>query len=370
MRPPRSLALLVVILLSALSLPLVLCHALAAPTALASPVPVASKSDVPTGQPVSVAATAPGLIVVARQGVTTGPPSTGHSDFGAADPLSTPLLTPMLTLRNAGRKPITIERLQTSCGCTSALLGPEGAAFPKSLVPGEQADVRVTVSTGSLHGTIFKTVAVYARGSDAPAATLETHARLQNSVVPSATPLDFGRVSAGTTYSLPLTMTLDPRLLKPGGPANLFSFNPDVNVTQAAAAKMSSTSQVATSQMAARAVAHAYTVTLSPHAPIGRLYGTLSLPAMPSSSQACHAVFVTGEVFGKMSASPTTILFGLVPAGQTASRQVALFAGPALLAGAAVTSDSPWLSAHVSPSHSGSKVVLEVTFSPLPRLVG
>src|SRR5438045_1365829 len=64
-----------------------------------------------------------GLTVVAKDGVTSDQASVGRVDMGAVDSLSTPKVEKDFVLRNDRKAPITIGRLQPTCGCTSVLLG-------------------------------------------------------------------------------------------------------------------------------------------------------------------------------------------------------------------------------------------------------
>ena len=82
------------------------------------------------------------LTVVARDGVKSENPAVGQLDLGAVDSFSKPKIEQDFILRNDRKAPITVGRLQPTCGCTSVILG-EGTEATKTLAPGEEVKVRV-----------------------------------------------------------------------------------------------------------------------------------------------------------------------------------------------------------------------------------
>lgn len=62
--------------------------------------------------------------------------------------------------KNAGRQPVTIQDVHTSCGCTTATLE------KKTYAPGEEGDIKAVFTTAGHSGTEEKTI--FVQSSDAP----------------------------------------------------------------------------------------------------------------------------------------------------------------------------------------------------------
>ena len=282
---------------------------LAAPQDSHSPFQRPSRS----GEPGPIQGPSP-LIVAAQQHITDNGPNHGGSDFGVVDPLSTPRLSQVFMLQNDGKTPLVIERLQSSCGCTRAFLGKEGNTTSKTLASGETVEVRVAVDVTHFQGAILKHVWVYVQGNPAPAATLDISAQIPPVITAVPSALDFGRVSAGTSRSLPLTVTVDARLLRAGMLPALISSNPDVQVQLMAHRMLPSVplspSITGSKTMTRSAVRGTYRVTILPQAHIGHIFGGLSfasgtpvaadgkaLPAAPQGALPL-TIFLAGLVSG------------------------------------------------------------------------
>jgi len=177
--------------------------AIAVATVPASAAPPASVTQ--TGAPNASPVPPSTLAIVATSGVTVGAPEVAgmkvaKADLGVISPTSGGTVTAVFTLRNEGSKPVTITRVQTSCGCTSAVVQPEGNASPAqaealpstggpvTLAPGGTASVRLTLHTDALHaGPISKAAFVYTtdRPVGQPAARLSLIGILDPGVSPS-----------------------------------------------------------------------------------------------------------------------------------------------------------------------------------------
>jgi hypothetical protein len=102
------------------------------------------------------------------------PASTGSTsyDFGKVNQGSTAPLLHKFFLKNANAAPVVVERVQVSCGCTTATLG-GGAALPDTLAPGKVLEVDTSVDPLRLYaGAVEKSVAVYLVGQAAPGAMI------------------------------------------------------------------------------------------------------------------------------------------------------------------------------------------------------
>jgi hypothetical protein len=81
-------------------------------------------------------------------------------DFGRALPGKT--LRKEFTLRNLGDRPLVIENVSTTCGCTAALLG------EKTLAPGRATPLAVTLQTRDSRGRVERKVLVRSNDAKSP----------------------------------------------------------------------------------------------------------------------------------------------------------------------------------------------------------
>ena len=337
------------------------------------------------------------LSVVAADGVKSDAPSVGKLDLGAVDSLAMPKIEHDFVLRNNGKAPLTIERIQPTCGCTSVLMGEKETT--KTLAPGEEVKVHVEVDVTRFHGAIRKAVRAY--GADNTLlATMEVAAVIQDPVTFSSRQIDFGRVNFGTGATFPLDVTLSPRLLDKRVLPKLVSTNPNIQITPV---EDKATAKATTPTSTASNVRR-YTVALAPTAPIGQLTGmlTFALPEADAAIVEGHTqekpaansvaantvaantvaandvaarlntaletamVAVTGEVVGKISANPNMVIFGAAKEAQVTLTG----ASPAVLKNLKVTSPSPWVKARVLTPAKAEAVAtlntatLELTLDP------
>ncbi len=291
-------------------------------------------------------------------------PAAAQYSFGQISVLDNAPIAHTFVLRNEGKGPLTIEQVQTSCGCTNAVLGDgKTQTLPFTLEAGGTAQVHVAVDPAHLNtGLVRKDVWVYVRGLNAPR-TLEIAGTLQPAASFSPATLDFGQVKAGDAHPLRLTVTLDPRLAAKT-PVQLASSDPDIRITPA---KEVTTGKDAGGKGQDMASVRVYQVALAPQAHLGLLTGMLSLipQTATDNSRALAGSFVpvTGEVTGSLSARPSLISFGTVQAGQAATQDV-LLTGPASLTPdkVKVICGSPSLTAKVTGQ--AGQLHLQVSVSP------
>jgi hypothetical protein len=339
-----------------------------------------------------------GISVIAKGAVTTPAVNVAHVDAGDVNALDTPNLVQTFELKNAGSGPLTIDRLQTSCHCTMAQIAAEGQAqpvrgsgLPMTLAAGEVAMVRVSVDLGILPpDELNKIVAVYLQGASQPAALLEITGVLTPSVTLTPALIDFGQAAGGRAHTLLVTASADPRLAVAGNLPPLVCSSPAIKVSE---------QPQATPAQTGHWMARTYEVTLPKTMPLGPINATLTFGELVSGSPAgsntadqaavnslamfrTATVLLIGQVTGDVAAQPIRMSFGIVPLGQTTTRQILLSETHAgVLQTAQVTSASPWLTANLvsegaqvnpvamavsagqAPS-SGSYRVLEVTLSP------
>lgn len=108
-------------------------------------------------------APAAGLTVTAGEGTVLDGPQSAHFDFGTRLESDTAPLVHVFMLRNEAASPLTIRRLQSSCGCTTAAAG---GALPLTVAPGRTVPIRVQISPRRLlPGETHKSVWVYTQGA-------------------------------------------------------------------------------------------------------------------------------------------------------------------------------------------------------------
>ena len=331
----------------------------AVPSGAPSPVPPTSTARLQATKPRPASPGIPfaGLSLQVQDGVSLLYVNQGGYGFGTANPLDTPQVSAVFHLKNDTDKPLTLSRLDPSCHCTTATVEgtPAGAALP-TIAPGRTIAVRVTVDlAGHPAGNLEKTVTVYLAGHAQPAAVLAMEGVLTPLVALTPSLLDFGTVVAGKEKSLPITVTVDPRLLTGGRLPELRSSNsalrlvPQPTIITLAAAPAGKASSPKT-------ITRTYNAVLSVHAPLGPVNGTLSFaPPVQTDTASAQAfaagtVLLLGQVQGEVSAQPQSLSFGTVRQGQEATRQVSLMGDTAdAVKSVSVSSPSAFISARLQP---------------------
>jgi hypothetical protein len=178
--------------------------------------------------------------------------------------------------------------------------------------------------------------------------------------------LNFGRVTAGSGRILPVTVTLDARLLEQTSKLRLVSSSPHVTLAL-------QNGQKRTTMQGRLAIIQVYDIKLSSQAPVGRLSGALYFGAdsvgdanqwkQSVESNATHSqeksisadhgqspsaaglsLPFVAEIIGGFSATPGSVFFGVVPSSQEVHKQVVLSgASIEILKSVRIASDSPWI---------------------------
>jgi|GEM_PF-2023042 len=302
------------------------------------------------------------LNVMAEKDLRMAPPAGAIYSFGTADRFLRPVLTHTFALRNEGKVPVMIDHIQSSCGCTSGLLvanGKESTGF--MLLPGRQVEIKTAVDTTKLApGPIRKFLWVMMPGETVPSFAIRLDANIEGVLTFDPPAVEFGRLQAGDTPAQTLSVTLDKRLLEAVGGVRLVSSNPDVQIGPAAPADSPLPGGDGHS------VLRTYTITLAPKATLGVLSGTLSFVPLKSAAVAnknnthtaaeTAATFlsaltanVTGEIYGKVTARPGSIVFGAVTQGDSPTRRITLVGKTdEAFQNLKVSSPSVWVTAKVS----------------------
>lgn len=289
------------------------------------------------------------------------PPGAAIYDFGTADRFLTPVLTHTFILRNEGKVPVVIDRIQSSCGCTSALLVADGKEATRvTLQPGKEISIKTSVDTTKLAtGMIKKFLWVMLPNETVPSFIIRLDANIEGILAFDPPAIDFGRVDVGQTPAQTLSVSLDKRLMDAVGGVKLVSSNPGVHLSLIPPVDAPIPGGSST-------VRRVYAVTLDPKVSLGVLSSTLAFEPLqppaaanknntktPAETAATFlnalTVTVSGQIFGQVSARPGTVVFGSVSEGDTTTRRITLVGKTeAALQNLKVTSSSNWVTAKVS----------------------
>lgn len=128
----------------------------------------------------ALAAPPPALTIVTGQGTTQADATTARYDFGTRRMSDESPLEHTFTLRNTGTAPVTVDRLQSSCGCTTAFLDGD-KDLPLTVGPGGLLPVRVSVAPHRLApGPMEKSVWVFTHGASDAGVLLEITGTMQD----------------------------------------------------------------------------------------------------------------------------------------------------------------------------------------------
>ncbi len=131
-------------------------------------------------------ATPTGLTVVTGQGTVQADATTARYDFGTRRMSDESPLEHTFTLRNSGAAPIIVDRLQSSCGCTTAFLAGD-QDLPLTVGPGGIIPVKVSIAPHRLApGPTEKSVWVFTHGAADASVLLEITGILQDDPDPAA----------------------------------------------------------------------------------------------------------------------------------------------------------------------------------------
>ncbi len=302
-----------------------------------------------------------GLSLVAMTGLTQITNNEGEIDLGRVSVLKTPALMQMFRLNNATNKALTLDRLQTSCHCTSAVWEMEDgkprlntSKSSLTLLPGKSIAVEVRLNLMQMApGEVVKSVSVFLKGQTQPAALVTFIADVQPVVSFWPHQIDFGQVSAASPRTVTLTADFDPVLASKGSLPTLVSSNPSIQITAASVPSVQKSF-----------IRRTYTLTLLPTVD-GLVSGSLSFAPASSTKNdgtssdrnfaalSAISLSVQGQVIGSVAAEPSALSLGPVPGKHATAGHVALTGQTEQsLAGAVVESDSPYVAVHLDAARA------------------
>ena len=201
-------------------------------------------------------------------------------------------------LSNRLNVPVSIVNLRVSCGCTS------GTSSASLVQPGQTAVVEAQMDTRNFVGrkstTLFVSVVA---GNQQAEVGLGVSSLILSDVVLNPGSVDFGMASRGQTPSQVLTVD---RVGKP-----------DWRITKMISGSKALTASLAETRRNGGEVGYQLTVGLRPDAPAGIIRDEIRLmtndPETPSIP-----LLVNGQIRGDLSASPSLLAMGNIPASSPA----------------------------------------------------
>lgn len=173
----------------------------------------------PQDKAASIAPKSVRLTVMPREGMKQTAPDSGKYECGQIDLLQTQRVERTFTLKNETNAPVALDAVRTSCGCQSSVILKNGQTVPQTvLAPGEQVDVRLSVSVSRAAGK-EKRVSAWAhnRGQVAPLAAMEMSLQLEPPVQFQPAVLTFHQAGESQT----VTVRADARLVGAGAMPSL-----------------------------------------------------------------------------------------------------------------------------------------------------
>lgn len=199
-------------------------------------------------------------------------------------------------ISNTGKAPLKIERLNTSCGCTAAVV--ETAV----LEPGQSTQVKVSFDTAGFSGLKVKTARLYTNDPKTPTVVFTLQGQVEAEIKLSLEALNFGQVNKGSTPSL--TLDVIPR-------------DPKIKISSVS----SRSAQLDIKREELPTQGARFKVSLKAGAPIGPLRDRLSIKTS-SSEEPLVNVGVFAKILGDLRLNPDTLSFGLLEAPLTKSPEL------------------------------------------------
>ena len=280
----------------------------------------------------SGAPTKPGPL--APVGDTTKPnvPNVVFYDFGSVSTARSEPIKHDFVLRNRSNSVIAIDHLQPGCGCVSAKIGP-GIVFSRVIdgsipvFPGAEFTVHTSIDPKQLYvGKINKIVWIYFPGDKSPAFTMHIigHVTAMANFDPQS--IDLGSVNADTDSSKRVTVTTDTSVYGPN-PPDPISADASVKIVRDTMPRTVHGTQVS----------RVYLLRLTHRAHLGMLQDIVAMPLPHGANGVGPSLLVTGTVEGDISATPGSVAFGALTAGQQSRQTVALSGTASALNGLKVT---------------------------------
>lgn len=239
-------------------------------------------------------------------------------------------LTHIFTLSNDTTSTVLLDRVESSCGCTSGVLLGDFHGKEPFLPPGGTARVQVTLNAAKIPpadttalagGQVQEQVFVYVAGQPVHAAAiLEIRERVTRGVSFDPPVLNFGSVHTAQGTTQVVRVTYEPDLYVPGQTRLVVPKGSPLNVTLQDAPSFSE-ADTPGAHPKHEWVVQFYRVSIAPHAALGPLNGVLiaeglNFPGIKQPQETPRAdvcLPYVGQVTGAVTAEPAQVIYGIVP---------------------------------------------------------
>ncbi len=246
------------------------------------------------------------------------------------------------TFSNTGQTDLIISDIDSSCGCTAALLSAE--AIP----PGGLGEIDVSFNPKGRRGKQKQTVSVHSNAENAPIVRLTIQALVETSVEISPNRIFFGGINnqEATTKHV--------RVLDSG--------NGKLKISRIETSSAFLSAEVGPPQLG-EVVSYEVKVVSQPGAPIGKFQETLTIYTNDKRYPRLD-VSIEGNVLGSITVSPEHLFFGFVNRQELAQQEILLAkAGEPDLKVLEVGHQSQFISTKIISGESGRSVRIQVTVS-------
>ena len=245
----------------------------------------------------------PSLTPVISAGQSEEGDSVTGYDFGRVSATDTRVVTETFVLSNKTPHMVTISRLMTSCGCTSAIILGNLTGYPYDVSPGKNLKIKVSIDIAHVSpGSVDKSAYVFLGKQASPAFTCRLVGNVDAGITFSPPIIDFGIAKAGSPSVRTLTLTSAAASFR-NAPI-LVSTAPEVSINRGELVVSFGT------PAAERTRSYRYTVTLSPLSYLGPFSGRVALQLKDlQGNLVCSelSIPVGGEVQGDIWAEPSAV---------------------------------------------------------------
>jgi uncharacterized cupredoxin-like copper-binding protein len=205
-------------------------------------------------------------------------------------------------LENRGKKPLRIDKVNATCGCTV------GQPEKNELAPGESTKVKTTFNTQTFNGPVTKTLIVDSNDTTQPRFNLNVTGRVVQAFRTNTTEVNFGSLRKGTKFQDQSFDVLTPGTLN----AALLDAQSDHTAVKARIDRLPAGSP---------ARGFRVTVSIEGNPPVGQIRGKLTLITDLPSQKQFEVPFVA-QIDGEVAVTPRQFSFGNLKSGETATKEI------------------------------------------------
>ena len=246
------------------------------------------------------------------------------------------------TFSNTGQTDLVISEVDSSCGCTAALLSAE------TILPGGLGEIDVSFNPQGRRGEQKQTVSVYSNAENEPIAQLAIRGTVIASVDVAPDKVLFGSVNNQQVTTKRI------RVLDSG--------EGTLKITHIETSSPFLTTEVGPMHLG-EVINYEVKVTLQPGVPMGKFQETLTIHTN-NELQPRLSVLIEGNVLGPITVYPEHLFFGFVNRQELTQQDILITkTDGADLKVLEVGHQSQFISTKIVPLESGRKVQIQVTVS-------